>query len=834
MKPSSTSSLIGKLTLSVASAALALGGMTSFAQNSDSSNATDTEDQTAVLKTVTVTARKRSENLQSVPDSVVAISGETIERANITQVRDVTSTIPNVSIEESLSPTSTFVAVRGIASTRNGEPSVAYVVDGVQIGSSSEVSQAFQDVEQIEVLKGPQGALYGRNAIGGAIVITTRQPTDEIEGRATVNVGGNGLYEFSGAVSGPISDQLKFRLAGSFKDFNGTIENEFLKEQLNNAQFSPAANISDDRGAYVDFETNKDVRAKLIWTPSTRDTFELRLAHSDLEAGSYWYRPRVRLEDSVVEFPIGNDVNSVAFRTISNATLKYDHEFDFGTFTSITAYTETAERYGVPYEGRGSNQMGDVDFYNTTFVNRVLNDPTVSAADRALLGSALQGVGAHNFYDIENISQEIRFTSPSSSSFRWIGGLYLLLTERGDTVRADFTIPGSPPLAARLPNGNPGPTNFVDTSGLLFDTSNTQDNTAWAAFFSSDWDITDKLTLTTALRYDEDDREITRLDGPTINTGGQGIGNIGADCTIGVGGCVAAGTVEKATFDAWQPKVSLAYQATDDLLLYGTYARGFRSGGFNATGATLAETYDKELLDSYEVGFKSTVMNNRLRLNSAVFFQEFENSQVFEFDGGIFVQSLYNIPESEIYGWEADFSFAATPSLTINGGIGIMESEITEFDSGIRDSLEAALNAVIGNSVALLPITQAAFDDNFEGRKMIKFPHQSYNLSVIHEADLEAFGGSTLITRLDFSAKGDRYWWLDNEDKQDFVNLLDGSISLELADGWETSIWCKNCFDEEYDSAVEPTEMTLFAGPAKDVLYRARGRTYGAKVNYRF
>lgn len=805
-----------------------LGGLSDgvYAQN----------ERSAMLEEVVVMARKREENLQEVPDSVVAFGADMIERANMVQVRDVVAQVPNVSIEESLSPTSTFIGVRGVVSTRNGEPAVAMVVDGVQIGSSTEISQAFHDAEAIEVLKGPQGALYGRNAIGGAIIITSKGPTDDLSGKATAGIGNNGLVEFDGSLSGPISDNLKFRVAANFRDFDGTILNEYLYELASGASISPAVNLSDKESAYADFETNKDWRANLLWTPSDATTVDFRISHSDLEVGSYWYRPHVRLETSndYFEFPISNDVNSVAFRTIFNQTLKIDHEMDFGTLTSITAHTETEERYGVPYEGRGSNQMGDVDFMNQLYVDRAIE--TLPPADGAILATQLQGVGSHNFYDIETWSQEFRVTSDEDNRFRWVAGAYVLLTDRNETIRADLTIPGSPPLSARLPNGLPGVSDFATTSGLLFDTSNIQDNTAWALFVSTDYDITDKLTLTAALRYDEDEREITRLDGPTVNTGGQGVGSsaFGAECTVGVGGCVPRGFVEKETFKSAQPKLSLAYRANDDLMLYGTYARGFRSGGFNASGALLAETFDEEILDSYELGGKSTLLDGRLRLNAAVFYQDYEDVQVFEFDGAIFVQSLFNIPKSEIYGAELSFDWAATSSLTLSGGMGWLKSEIKEFNSTIRDTLESELNARITNTVKLTPDSQEAFDRNFEGNKLSKFPHLSANLSATHETPVSLFGGSTLITRLDYNMTGDRYWWIDNTDKQDDVHLLNASIGLEFNDNLEVVVWCKNCTDEYYDNSVEPAEMVLFGGPSKDIYYQARERTYGMKLNYRF
>ena len=790
----------------------------------------------AGLEEVTVTARRREESLQDVPDSVAALSAETLERANVIQVRDVTARIPNVSIEESLSPTSTFIGVRGVVSTRNGEPAVAIVVDGVQIGSATEVTQALYDLQSIEVLKGPQGALYGRNAIGGAIIVTSKPPSDVAEGNVLVGVGNGDLMEFRGSLTGPVTEDVSFRIAANFRDFAGTLENANLGGLADGANVSPALNVGSGKDAYVDFETNKDVRAQLLWEIGDATRADLRLSYSDLEAGSYWYRPYIRLESTgeLYSFPINNDVNTVAKRLLGNITLKVDHDIAAGTFTSITSYTDTEERYGVPYQGRGSNQMGDVDFFSQRFVDDFKE--TADPVDAALIDTQLQGVGSHNFYDIENFSQEFRFSSQSDARLRWVGGAYLLLTERNDTIRADLTIPGSLPLSARLPNGLPGPTDFATTSGLLFDTSNTQDNTAWAAFLNVDYDITEKLTLTAAVRYDEDQREVTRLDGPTVNTGGEGLGSsvFGAECVIGVAGCVPRGYTEEKTFSALQPKLSLAYRMNDDVMFYGTAARGFRSGGFNASGALLAEIYDEEILDSYEIGTKTDWMDGRLRVNAAAFYMQYDDAQVFEFDGAIFVQSLFNIPESEITGVELTFDWLATDNLTLSGGLGLLDSEIKEFNPDIRDTLESELNARITNTVPLTPDSQAAFDKNFEGNKLVKFPHQTANVSAVHKYPLDWFGGGQFVTRLDYQGYGDRYWWIDNTDKQDWENILDGSVAVVLDSDWEVALWCKNCLDNEYIYSYEPSEMVLFGGPSKDIAYDARRRTFGLQLKHQF
>ena len=397
-----------------------------------------------ILEEILVTARKREENLQEIPETVVALTSETVERANIEMVRDVTAAIPNVSIEESLSPNSTFIGVRGIVSTRNGEPAVAMVVDGIQIGSAAEVSQAFSDVEQIELLKGPQGALYGRNAIGGALILTTKKPSNEPSANVTVGVGDNGWFEASGAVSGPITDNLFFRLSANLKDFDGTIKNEYLAGLLDNNTVIPAFQSDfDSDETYVDFENNKDWRLRLLWEVSENTEVNFHYNRNALEAGSFWYRSIYRLETPGVkyEFPIGNDVNSTAIRELDSLTLKIDHETSFATLTSISGYTSTEERYGVAFEGRGSFQTGDVDFINDQFVAEfgTTRFPEASAADVALLnGQFGQDVGSDQFYDIESWSQEIRLTSPNEGRFRYVAGVYGLWTDRKDTIRADY------------------------------------------------------------------------------------------------------------------------------------------------------------------------------------------------------------------------------------------------------------------------------------------------------------------------------------------------------------------------------------------------------------
>jgi iron complex outermembrane receptor protein len=437
--------VIKKNKIATAIASILTIGSLSFALSVNAAEDAETEannDKNPELNTVIVTARKRKENIMDVPDSVVSLPADYIERANITAARDITSKIPNISITESLSPTSTFIIVRGISSVRNSEPAVAMVVDGVQVGSQSEISQSFYDVESIEVLKGPQGALYGRNALGGAIIINTKAPSETVEGKIMAGIGDNGLAEVFGVISGPLSDNVFGRISANHKSYDGNIENEYLTRVLNRSSANSIAGDSSN-DSYMDFEEMNDFRAEVLWEVNDSLTMDYRYSHNGLEAGSMWYRNIYRLESDPTieyEFPINSQSVPVAIRNIDSHTLKIDRDFDTGTLTAITNFTDTDERYGVAGEGRGGDRTGNVLFYTQPFVEDFLAGLTNSvdidffSAELGLWDSGVW-IGSDQYYDVETISQEIRYASDSSDDFQYTAGVYFLATERADTIR---------------------------------------------------------------------------------------------------------------------------------------------------------------------------------------------------------------------------------------------------------------------------------------------------------------------------------------------------------------------------------------------------------------
>lgn len=427
--------------------------------NAEQSAATNNEGkivaETSIeLEKILVTARRRSENLQVVPDTVVSIGEAEISRANITTAVDVTARMPNVSMVESLSPTSTYIMVRGIASVRNSEPAVAMIIDGVQVGSATEMSQSFFDVEQIELLKGPQGALYGRNAIGGALIVTSKKPGDTLEGKLTTGIGNGGLFEVSGSLAGPITDNLFFRVAGNHKTFDGLISNEYLEGVLEKSNSGVVGKKQTD--SFMDFQENNDFRGQLIWEASDNTTIDYRYAQNDLTAGAMFYRNIFRLEsdeEATYEAPINSESNPVAVRTIDTNTLKINHEFESGTLTSVTNYTDTNERYGVAGENIGNTRTANVWFQSAdqavemvdSFAPGGVNANAVDFAffEGSVGGNARAGVfaGSDQQYDVQTFSQDLRFVSEDDGGdFSYVAGAYFLATERADSIRATWSI----------------------------------------------------------------------------------------------------------------------------------------------------------------------------------------------------------------------------------------------------------------------------------------------------------------------------------------------------------------------------------------------------------
>lgn len=654
-----------------------------------------------------VTARKRAENVQKIPDSVAVLSARDIEEAGIRDVSAATSLIPNLSLVDSQDAGTVSISIRGIGQVRNGEAPVAIVVDGVQLNAADMIKQSLFDLERIEVLKGPQGALYGRNAIGGAINITTKAPSNDFHGGLTGEYANGNDRRIIGSVSGPIvPDRLLFRVAGDYRKVDGLFHNVTLDRK-------------------VDFRRDLNLRGRLMFTPTDQLTIDLRGSYGNLDGGASWYIALPDNSPNDTRTPIAGDFLGYSGRDFDEQSLKIDYAFGGATFTSITARSKT-----------------DLDFIE----------------DLEWLPASI--LGAKQRRQLESFTQEFRLTSDSAQRLRWtVGGFYLDGAKKIDTV----ILISPDPNASRLP-----PEAYAQAPV----SRTTEKMETIAAYGQLNYDLTDALELTLALRYDHDRRRLeNRLE--TL-----------AD--------------RKTSFDEWQPKLSLKYDIDADTMVYGTIARGFRSGGFNPPTDVFPAVYRPETADSIEIGSKNSFFGRALTLNLAGFYTRYKNQQVFVLN--VADQGVVNIAKTDILGLEAEAVLRPAEGLELFASLGLIDSKIKNF-----------------NGTAL-----------YRGNKVPLTYGWSYNLGAQYRHALS--DTASLTGRIDYSGKGNNYWHIDNVDKQDDVHLVNARLTLDMG-RYTVAAFVENLFDVAY---TEEFFAKTFSAGLTDIRYPGTPRRYGVTASLKF
>jgi len=705
--------------------------------------------QSSEPEEIVVTARKRDESFRDVPMSVSVFTEQAIESAGIQKPGDFISLVPNMTLVETQNAGNAFVVVRGVSQARNSEPSVAVLVDGVLETNPAEFNQELFDIQQIEVLKGPQGALYGRNAIGGAILIRTREPTDHFEGSVKVGVGNGPAERAQVAASGPIdgSNELKYRASVNFYNTSGYLDNVYLHEKAD-----PARDYSG--------------RWRMLWKPNGEFTGDFRISADRLDTRAlYFVIPRSNEANPFSTFttppdannvstPITADPDGVNIRDLLNTSLKLDFNTGYGTITSISAFEKTREIL-----------TGDAFDFR----------PSATSIFKALLGFDLN---QSQFLNVKAYSQELRFTAPKVGAFSWIGGAYFVHTDRFistgnmvDTGAGVFPIYYDP----RLTGPNPSATFLADT----------QNNNAWAVFGDATYELTNQVEFDAALRFDRDSRRNTTdtptafLPDPSAHTG----------------------EVRDHTWSKLQPKATLRYKPEDNVTLYGSWSRGFRSGGFNQTGVGAVarannilgvnDLFDAEVADTVEVGAKGQFLDRRLNAGLSLFRTRSRNGYFFVFLAANSTQNLGNL-DATYKGAELELAFRATKRLDLYANFGYTDSEITRM----------ADPKVIGNQAPLVSRT-------------------TLNVGAQYRQPLPDDLSGTM--RLDFQQIGRTWWDPYNVTSRDPVSLVDVRMGLE-GGKWALSAWSKNLFDKKYNTEFSPGGF----------LWKALPRLYGVDLSYRF
>jgi iron complex outermembrane recepter protein len=697
----------------------------------------------ADLEEVVVTARKRDESLQNVPITLSVFTPQTIQAAGIESPRDFIAMVPNMTLVETQNVGNSFITIRGISQARNSEPSVAVLVDGVLETNPYEFDQELYDIKQIEVLKGPQGALYGRDAIGGAIIIQTADPSDHFEADTRLGVGNGPSEKAQFALSGPIDSAgtLRYRASFNFYDTDGYLQNVYL-----------------DRKA--DPDRDYATRIRLLWKPSDEFSADLRFAYDLTETTAYYFViPRSDEANPYSDFttpgnandttsPIQNNNLGADNRNILDTAVKLDYNLGYGTVTSISDYNHTKEI-----------DTGDAyDFRPVT-----TSDEYALTADVPVSEGGPYDESQSQFVNEQTWSQELRFTSPTVGGFSWIAGAYYVHTERfistGNLVDRGLGVPA----VYYTPLVDPANPNATNTNVTFL--ADSQNNNAWALFGDATYAFTPEWEFDAALRYDEDRRENT-TDTPT-----EFLPTTTA----------YTGEIRKAVFSAPQPKGTLRYKPTDDWTFYGGWSRGFRSGGFNQTGVGAVarengvlgvnDEFQAEIADTYEFGLKSEFLDRRLSLDADVYHTQSKNGYFFVYLAQDSTQNLGNL-NATYKGAELSLTARPTDRLDLYASFGYTDSRITAM----------ADPTVIGNQAPLVSRNTA-------------------NAGVQYRQPLS--NGLTGTVRLDYQEIGRTWWEPYNITSRNPVNLVDLRLGLQ-GEKWTLTAWSKNLTNTIYNAEFSP------------------------------
>lgn len=590
------------------------------------------------LEEVIVTAQKRAQNLQDIPIAVTAFSTADIERRNFSNIAQLADFTPNVIFDTTTSisglSSGAAVFIRGIGQIDFGlttDPGVGTYVDGVYMSRSVGGVLDTLDIERIEILRGPQGTLFGRNTMGGALNITSQRPGREFGGLAELTLGDFDRIDVRAAIDLPLGDTLGLRLAASSKQRDGYVDRLLVGDVLGD-------------------ENRQSFRAALLWTPS--NSFEL-YATADYaqidEASAGSVLAGITQAPNVIVYNLfdapGNHVPGFG------DGIPYDERFI--THDPDTTYADGPTGTNLDIGGAAltlvwsleSLEIKSITAYRTTsgeFFRDPDNSPLVITHT------------SNPDYDHEQLTQEFTFTG-EAGPLEYVAGLFYLTEEGTDNV----FVPLAPSLGFI--------TNLADI-----------DNDSAAVYGQATWHVTDQLRLTGGLRYTEDDKTFTPFQRILFGAAGP---------APGVSVPLIPDDTVDARFDQATGRLAVEFKQNDEALYYASFTQGFKSGGFNfryVVPRDEALAFDPETVDSYELGFKWQGAEDRLRLNANVFFMDYQDIQVqvFEVGGGPLTQ---NAGTAEIRGAELELMAVPTPSLNLALALGYTDAEYTDLNPPTTD-----------------------------------------------------------------------------------------------------------------------------------------------------
>ena len=646
-------------------------------------HAADEQPDAGGLAEVVVTAQKRTENMQDVPVSIQAFGTEKLEQMNVSSFDDYAKLIPSLSFQSEGGPSFEHTYMRGVVSGGDGnhsgsQPSVGMYLDEQPVTTiDGNLNIHIYDIQRIEALSGPQGTLYGASSESGTIRIITNKPDPkafaagyDLAGN-TVDHGGQG-YKFEGFVNLPITDNMAVRLVGWDEKDAGFIDN------VHGTAFFPASNLTIDNAALVKKDFNdveiRGGRAALKVDLNDNWTILPQFMGQVTDTnGNFAYNPAVGPLQTVKFLPEETHDSWVqSALTVEGKISDFDLVYTGAYLTRNTHETEDYTDYSLAYNSYFQNNAG-----------QVINP------SQYILGS--------DHYT--KLSNEVRVSSPQTWPVRFTAGLFQ--QRQAHYITQNYVVN----------SGGPGQQLADDVSvpgwpGTIWLTQEVRTDRDSAAFTEISWDILSNLTLNTGIRYYTFDNTLGGFYGFNANYyGAEGTGTCfnntpfhGAPCSDLNGRSTGSGNT---------PKINLTYKIDKDKMVYATWSKGFRPGGVNRNGGGLLPPYKPDYLSNYEVGWKTTWMDNSLRWNGAIFDERWKDFQ-FAYLGPNALTIIANAGNAEVRGGETDVEWAVTRSFTLSGSLSVLLAKLTQDyceDPGGADCNLAAGNEQFAPNGTHLPVT---------------------------------------------------------------------------------------------------------------------------------
>jgi iron complex outermembrane receptor protein len=725
----------------------------------------------AQVEEIVVTAQKVEENVQDVPIAITAVSGDALTDSGTNSLEDLGQLVPSVTFRKGTTNANSAVVLRGVGTISfsiAAEPSVSTVVDGVVLSRSGQAFADLVEIERLEVLRGPQGTLFGKNASAGLINIVSKGGEDTFGGSAAVEFAEGNEVRVRGTVTGPVAENLNFRVNGFFGSYAGNITN--VQPNLTRDEKINGYKRVGFRGL-LDYD-NGPARIKII-----ADYYE---ADDDC-CGEVTGVSRGAALDAELNLPngvaLGEDQRYVNHNLV---TQSLDRQWGITVNSDFDVFSDHTLSAIYGYRSWNNTELREGDFL-----------------PRAIVGTPeLHDTG---FVETDQQSLEIRLASPQDKAFKYqVGGFYWKSENTQDFTRQSIRCTTSTlPVDTRT---GAQPCNLNDTVNTLFPraTSNSLvDIENYAVFGQATYDFTDWVGLTVGLRYTHDSIDYAHRRFPAINrtTGlplpGSALGGTGVNANP-AGGLLTAtppgnGTVLStggSSNSNFSGKSVLTVKPSDDLMFYGSYTRGYKGPAFNIffnhTAPTNATPIDEETSDAFELGFKSQFADKRIQLNAALFQATYDGFQANNFVllNGTTITNLTNAGTVRTKGFELDAIVNAAEGLNLFGNLAYADAKVKRFNPN--------------------PLTNAP--DARNGTKLPLAPEWSWNVGAEYEGRFNLFSADAKIyLRTNYSYTDDQFSDLGLGGPIDSYGMWNASIGFSDADdNYRATFFIRNISDESY------------------------------------